>query len=275
MSTKFESIIPTAFSVARSRAFSDIPFSKETATWLEEKVKLFDPKVSGRAIGKAVTLEARYKLINKILLQHNNPQILELACGLLPRGYVFAKEGVTYVETDLADMVALKKNLYKEVYPKLPKNLFLKTANALNMEELTKVTSVFDAKPISVTHEGLLRYLNFEEKEKVAKNVHSLLGKYGGVWVTCDITLIESMLAEDKKNHSLARTKQMTGMDVTKNAFRDLAHAKNFFEELGFNVKVHSLSEIKDELITPKKLMTTKEELEKDLSWVVVEMTLK
>ena len=33
--------------------------------------------------------------------------------------------------------------------------------------------------------------LNFKEKTKVAKNVYTLLKKFGGVWITPDITFVE------------------------------------------------------------------------------------
>ena len=93
--------------------------------------------------------------------------------------------------------------------------------------------------------------------------------------MTCDISLKKSMLAEDKKMGSLAQTKKMTGMDVTKNAFRDIEHAKEFFTSLGFEVKVHPLTEIRSELVTPKVLGLKEEEVGRDLSWVVVEMKVK
>ncbi len=265
-------VAPTAYSVARARGVSDIPFAKKIAKWLGKELSKQKGFVSYPIGSKlTVTVEARYKLINKIVLRHNPAQILELACGLLPRGYLFSKQGITYVETDLSNLVELKKKMYKTIFPKLSQNLFLEEANALSKKELDRAAKHFDKnKPLVITHEGLLRYLSFKEKTKVAKNIHSLLEEFGGVWITCDITLIKLLPKRDLKN-----IKSRIGMDVSKNAFRNLTHAKKFFSNLGFKVKVHKLQEIQSSLSAPKVLGLTKKEVEQMLDFYVVEMTLK
>ncbi|MEK6958853.1 MAG: hypothetical protein AABW59_02290 [archaeon] len=64
-------------------------------------------------------------------------------------------------------------------------------------------------------------------------------------------------------------------MDVSKNAFRNVKHAKQFFEELGFKVTVHSPKEIQDELVTPKLFKLSKQKAVKMLDFVVFEMRAK
>jgi O-methyltransferase involved in polyketide biosynthesis len=197
--------------------------------------------------------------------------MLELACGLLPRAYLFAKNKTTYVETDLENLVKQKKRMYKSVFPKLPKTLFLEKANALDKKELFRAARHFSKKkPIVVTHEGLLRYLNFGEKTLVAKNIHALLEEYGGVWITCDITLARML-----PKQTLKKIKDRIGMDLSKNAFRNEKHAKKFFEGLGFNVKIHKLKEIQGELSTPKLLGVEKQKVAKMLDFFVFEMKIK
>ncbi|MFA6269223.1 MAG: hypothetical protein WCW13_02190 [archaeon] len=265
-------VAPTAYSVARSRALSDIPFAKEIAQWMgkelgdEERIvyDAYEPK-------QVVTLEARYKLIDKLILQHNPTQVLELACGLLPRGYLFSKQGITYVETDLKDMVLLKQKMYRAVFPALPKNLFLEEANALSKRDLSRVAKHFDKKKsLIIMHEGLLRYLNFKEKTLVAKNIHSLLEEFGGVWITSDITLKKMLPAK-----TLKKIKERIGMDVSQNAFSNIREAQTFFENLGFEIKVHCRTEIQSELSTPKLLHLNKQEVKRMLEYYVVEMSVK
>jgi len=265
-------VAPTAYSVARSRALSDIPFAPEIAKWLEKDLRdkkrivsdAFKPK-------QVVTIEARYKLLDKLVLENCSGQVLELAAGLLPRGYLFSKKGITYVETDLANLATQKKRMYKSIFPKLPNTLFLEKADATKRKDLTRVARHFDKKkPLVVTHEGLLRYLTFEEKALVAKNIHLLLEEFGGVWITCDITL-KKMLPKS----TLRKIKKRIGMDVSKNAFKSVKHAKRFFSELGFSVVVHSPAEIQSELVTPKLFKLDEQKVSKMLNFVVFEMWAK
>jgi hypothetical protein len=160
--------------------------------------------------------------------------------------------------------------MYKEVFPALPKTLFLKKANALVKKDLVKATRHFEKIPIIVTHEGLLRYLNFNEKTKVAKNIHSPLEEFGGVWITCDITLAKML-----PKSTLKKIKDRIGLDVSKNAFRNVTCAKKFFKQLGFEIKVHSLKEIQNELVTPKVFKLTKNQTKRMLDFYVFEMRVK
>jgi len=270
--SSFSRVASTAYSVARSRALSDIPFAKKIAKWMGEELNdenrvvsdAFEPK-------RVITIEARYKLLDKLILQYNKGQVLELACGLLPRGYLFSKQGIIYVETDLSNLVSLKKKMYKSVFPKLPKNLFLEKANALSKKDLFNAAKHFNKnKPLVITHEGLLRYLTFEEKTIFAMNVHSLLEEFGGMWITCDITLAKML-----PKNTVKKIKERIGMDVSGNAFRNVTHAKRFFTELGFKVKVHSPQEVLGELSTPKVLGLSKKEAKKMLDFYVFEMTVR
>lgn len=268
--SSFSRVAPTAYSVARSRALSDIPFAKEIVKWMEKELSgekrivsdAYEPK-------RVVTIEARYKLLDKLILENNKGQVLELACGLLPRGYLFSKQGITYVETDLANLVNLKKKMYKKIFPKLSLKLFLEKANALSKKDLLSACRHFEDKPLIITHEGLLRYLTFDEKRIVALNIHFLLEKFGGKWITCDITLKKMLPSSTLKN-----IKERIGMDVSKNAFRNVTHAKKFFTSLGFKVKVHSGREILNELSTPKVLGLTAKETKRMLYFYVFEMTV-
>ncbi len=63
------------------------------------------------------TLLQRHHLIDRelsrLIAQQPNLQVLEIACGLSPRGHRFSQQypGIRYIEADLPDMVARKKNL--------------------------------------------------------------------------------------------------------------------------------------------------------------------
>ena len=101
----FESISPTAILTSYPRTFTDIPYEKEIYEWLSkncnENVKL------NKML--APEIEARYKLINKLLDKTNIKQVLELAAGYSSRGLIYSQKGYNYVELDLLSVLNNKK----------------------------------------------------------------------------------------------------------------------------------------------------------------------
>jgi len=101
-----------------------------------------------------------------------------------------------------------------------------------------------------------MRYLNFEQKTQVAKNVKALLETYGGVYITPDITL--KIFIDERVQKIFSN---MIGMDANANAFENVEAAEKFFNDLGFTVEKHPFAEIKDELVSPQKLGLTEEQV--------------
>ncbi|MBS3061507.1 MAG: class I SAM-dependent methyltransferase [Candidatus Diapherotrites archaeon] len=276
----YELISPTAWAVAHSITFSDIPFAKEIFEAIEknETTNGNTSKFTELRLGEvAPTYEARYKLVNHLLEQSKEIQILEIASGLCPRGIsMTTKTNIRYVEMDLPEVIAQKMAILQSVAVQLPANLHLEPGNALEPKDLQSASRHFDtAQEIAVINEGLLRYLTFDEKAKVAKNVHSLLQKFGGVWITPDITLKSGLARENRAVCIVKNTKQMTGIDIQQNAFENVEQAKKFFEQFGFTIEIHSFLEIEKELVSPAKLNLSAAKV-KDLigQWVVFVMKI-
>ena len=87
---------------------------------------------------------------------------------------------VEYSEMDLPDLMSEKRSIFEELVKqsKIPRyrNVHLNAGNALVMSDLLSAVKPFRKEPIAVVNEGLLRYLTFEEKTIVARNVQELLG---------------------------------------------------------------------------------------------------
>lgn len=262
--TPYDGVIPTAWLTAYGRTFSDIPYSEamfakldamraqtESAPILEE---MKDTKL-------APQFEARHKLLNKLITQTGIPQILEIAAGLSTRGLEFtANESISYVELDLPKMAADKQavllELQQDGITEARPNLFIEAGSAVEPDDLAKATGHFDTnKPLVVVNEGLLRYLSFEDKTKYAENVQSLLKKYGGAWITSDISLPKIFYKEDDiMALRRKRISEITGVNIADNLFKDVDDAKDFFYNLGFKVESHSFNEVADDLTSPAKL---------------------
>lgn len=263
-------VAPTAYGVAYLRTFSDIPLTTELFDALEGHMRdSGQTYVPGTASKDhlAPQLEARYKLVDNLVAASGLAQVIELASGIAPRGMntAMARPEISYVELDLSGVMGEKEAIFSRLQMPRPANLHLVAGDALSSEDVANAASEFTPnKPVAVVNEGLMRYLTFPEKTVLARNVHSLLEAYGGVWITPDVSLRSALAREDEaaKGHtdSLKRT---TGIDVSQNVFEDVEQAQRFFEDLGFTVERHSFLEVSDELVSPEKLGMSSDEITK------------
>lgn len=227
----------------------------------------------------APEMEARYKLINKLLNKYGIKQVLELAAGFSSRGLIYSKKGYNYVELDLKSVSKNKKEMLQSIEKNIPKSLNIISGNALKKDDFKKLESYFKTdEQIAVINEGLLRYLTFDEKRQVAQNIYELLSKYGGIWITSDVTpkkFIESQnnaLQNFNKNVS-----SITSRNNLNDRFEDVNHIKKFFGNIGFElVEIHKFNEMKDELYSINELSIIDEKIEKTLEdAIVVVMKIK
>lgn len=271
MDTKsFESIIPTALHTQYPLTFTDIPFSKEM---FNELCKVGFPE-NLKKDTLAIELEARYKLIDKLLKQSGCTQILELACGYTTRGLTWCNENknIKYVEFDLPQVIDEKIELIKN-FSNIPSNLNFVSGNALDENDLKRALLYFDVtKPIAVINQGLMRYLSFDEKEILGKNIHNIISQNNGCWITCDVTPAK-FIETQNKNISSDYNKNLTGITDRNNVswrFKDRDNVNNFFGRIGFNLEWHDFMEMLDYLSSPKQLGLSKKQASKYLENAVV-----
>ncbi len=215
--------------------------------------------------------EARYLLTEKLFQENRTNQVLELASGLCPRGILLTgNQDTTYVEIDFPSVIEQKTRIIEDLVFQRRidhrPNLHLVAGDLLDSDVIDAATMFFEPGPITVINEGLMRYQWFDKKALLSKNVLRLLKKFGGVWITPDITLPDESF---KREDVIRQTIELTGIDVRENAFPDTMHARSFFETLGFEVEQRSFNEVVDELTSPKKLGLSESELEKMISWRV------
>jgi O-methyltransferase involved in polyketide biosynthesis len=223
--------------------FTDIPWAKEMLAWLRAKgsIHLDGPWNEHATSEFAPFFESRFKAVNRILEERGFTQVLELAAGFSPRGMDLSQRGVVYVEADLAESIALKREVVTAVLGQLPANLHLCPASALDRAQLAACCAAFADRPVAVTTEGLLRYLTFGEKTQLAGNVRGILSRYGGLWITTDIHLRHWAQRRGPIDRE-TETKRF-GRSLDPNYFDDLEHARTFFEGCGFQVESRPLLE--------------------------------
>ena len=173
---------------------------------------------------------------------------------------------------DLEEVAKNKVRLLKDI-ASIPNNLHITSGNALNYADFEKCDEFLDTnKEVAIINEGLLRYLTFEEKEIVGKNIYNILKKHNGVWITCDVTpkkFIEKQnvcLPDFNKNLN-----QVTSRNDLQDRFNDIEHIKSFMMKIGFkNIEIHKFIEMKEQLKSFKILDVVKEEYDELLENAIV-----
>jgi O-methyltransferase involved in polyketide biosynthesis len=278
-----ERISPTAWLVAYQRSITDIPLAPEVYQELENVIqeRRESPESKGIDALKSTPLtimwEARFKIVNYMLELHRANQILELAAGFSPRGLAMARDSAaTYVELDLPDLVEDKRRIIEALIGSgkllvLP-NFHLLPGNALYAADVMHATSCFAGDPIAVVNEGLLGYLDLDERTTFARNVRAVLEQNGGVWITPDIEVQLSDIAPGQLTEVSARMEQVktiTGIDLLKNRLETEAAARAFFEDHGFKIERHSFMEVADRLVSDVTTPLARAVLERSVVYVM------
>jgi len=241
----FRRVSVTALIPAFARGeYTSIPWAKEMLAFLRSRgATLSDgPWSEDAARAFAPVFEARFRAVTQAIVEKGATQVLELAAGLSPRGMELARQGIVYVETDLPESVERKREIITAILGSVPENLHLCAASAVDPSQLIGCCSPFvTGRPVAVTTEGLLRYLTFEEKALVARNVHEILQRYGGWWMTPDVHL--RGLTHRQTDDYRQKERETLGRSLDENYFEDLGHAQRFFEGLGFAVDSRPLFE--------------------------------
>ncbi|OOT53930.1 class I SAM-dependent methyltransferase [Acinetobacter pittii] len=127
------------------------------------------------------TLKQRHTMLDHYLEQliQENPdlQVLEIACGLSPRGWWFRQHypSITYRELDLPDMAQTKQNALQQIEKNAPEILSVD----LFTEAFAQAFEVFDPnRPLVVISEGLINYFD----KGLLKHLIQSIGHYGATF---------------------------------------------------------------------------------------------
>jgi O-methyltransferase involved in polyketide biosynthesis len=243
----YSTISPSARAVLAMRALSDeLPFVRQAAEIVMGKEALAAEHTRLKSLAgwelRLWHFVERYKSIDTMLAASGIKIIVELAGGLSLRGYWLAqREAITYLDTDLPEMIETKRALVNELIGTLAQkpllgDVKLGALDALADGALATTVDALPAGPIAIVHEGLFMYLDDAEKKRLAASVRDVLTKRGGVWITADIYLktparMPPIGQDDKLKDFLATHK------VEENKFESFAAAQQLFTEAGFAIK--------------------------------------
>ncbi|MCK5873356.1 MAG: class I SAM-dependent methyltransferase [Alcanivoracaceae bacterium] len=198
-------------------------------------------------------------LVRDAIEQRGVRQVLEIACGLSPRGYRFRQQypDLKYVEADLPDMAARKHRLLSaqqclnDMHRVVPLNIF--SSDGVDAME-TIADKCFDrSQPLLVITEGLVNYFSLESISPFWQRLQEMLAGYaGGTYLTDNYPLFH--------DHPFHRTmKTLGGMLGAASRSQVSFHfgsdqeTSSHFSELGFaSVTVHNPKDFYQQLPIPQ-----------------------
>jgi O-methyltransferase involved in polyketide biosynthesis len=238
----FTSISPSAKSLLLMKSYTNIPFAKETGALMRgpEAFGLnFDDQDFWFWI-RVMHFENRYWTIDQLLRQTNNKNILELSSGYSLRclDLCLKNADIHCIDTDLPEVVMTKQNLIEQLdADKAVQGKFeLLPLNTMNPQEFYNIVSRFDHGELTIVNEGLLMYLNLEEKKQLCQTIHTILKQRGGCWITADVYVKRSAEMQTGLPQSQKEAAFFEQHQIEENKFDSYEAAKNFFIEQGFEL---------------------------------------
>ncbi len=240
-SRDYSLISPTAKALLLLKGYTNIPFAKEAAELISLPEK-YSPDFSNSDPGfwkKIVHFESRYWSIDQLMDGLGITNIMELSSGFSFRGLkTVSEKNVYYKDTDLPDLIGIKKELISSLLENnhlIKGNLEILPLNALDETSFKKIAGSFPPGPLIIINEGLLMYLDDQEKEKLCAIIREILSERGGYWITGDIYRKSAM-----QNYDNGESDSLKGIlkeqRIKDKMFESFESAEIFFRKQGFRI---------------------------------------
>lgn len=183
------------------------------------------------------TLKQRHRMIDqhltRLIEQHPDLQVLEIASGLSPRGWNFRQKfpHIDYRELDLPDMAKVKTLALRQIDANSPEVLSVDLFTA----DFEQAFQVFDPnRPLVVISEGLINYFNKNMLLQLLKAIHHYGQNFKELHYLTDIypEPVKNKLA----NFIWACSKLLKWMSKSAFSFHFInpQQAQDFFQQAGF-----------------------------------------
>ena len=244
----YSSISPSARQLLLLKGFGNIPFA-EKAAQLMLHPKTYINNLSNMDFAfkaRLMHFESRYGSIDQLLAGLPIHNVLELSSGFSFRGLDLVQhKAVNYIDTDLPEVIELKKQFIEALTPTNSNpvgKLQTLPLNALNEEQFEETTNLFPAGEIAILTEGLLMYLNPEEKQKLFGIIHNILQKRGGYWIVADVYIRKDI---DQRNIMVNDNLQAfyNAHNIEENKFESFEAAEKLFNDAGLIIDKKSTAD--------------------------------
>jgi len=263
----YSTISPSAKSLLLMKGYTSIPYAKETAALMDGN-EVFDLNFDDKDLWfwmRVMHFESRYWSIDQLLLQADSKNILELSSGYSLRGLDMStkEDKIHYIDTDLPEVITVKQGMIAQL--RLDTNVKgtfeLVPLNAMESSAFTEVVNRFPDGPVTIVNEGLLMYLNREEKRQLCKTIHTVLSQRGGFWITADVYVKRPEGMQASLPQSKGETAFFEQHNIEDNKFDSYEDAQTFFEEQGFQLLHEATPNYEALSVLPHLLNTLPEHL--------------
>lgn len=238
-SRDFSTISPSARALLLLKGYTHIPYAREAAELMmvPEPYERDYEQTDLTFWARMFHFESRYFSIDQLMHGLDTPNILELSSGFSFRGLRKIQDApVHYIDTDLPELMATKKEyiaaLFRYSEPAIG-TLELLPLNALDESAFRSIVDLFPPGPLTIVNEGLLMYLNMEEKRILCRHIRKALEARDGYWITADAyRKMERPNGGLKMNDDLEKFFQQH--HIEDNKFDSFEAAQAFFESEGF-----------------------------------------
>lgn len=183
------------------------------------------------------TLKQRHTMLDahleELIQLHPDLQVLEIACGLSPRGWWFRQHhpNICYRELDLPDMAATKQAALQQIEPHVDDVLSVD----LFTEAFANVFKVFDPKrPLVIISEGLINYF----EKPLLQQLIQAIATYGRDFK--ELHYLTDLYPEPTQNKlatiiwNSSRLLKLMSRSAFSFHFKTPAEVESFFHEAGF-----------------------------------------
>jgi hypothetical protein len=237
--------------------------------------------MSSRALfGRLLHFENRYWSVGKLMEETGIKNIMEISSGFSFRGLdKVLNEDVFYIDTDLPDLIADKKIILDELLAEkgnMKGTLFTEPLNVLDENAFLSLVSKFPEGPVCIINEGLMMYLNMEEKKQMGAIIHRVLQERGGCWITADIYIKNpDKMFDTYSQHPPEFARFLAAHHVEENKFDSFEAAKRFFDQC--DLKIDQRNILAYDKLSALKFVADKIELTEDMvrQWMKVRETWK
>lgn len=263
----YSSISPSAKSLLLMKGLTNIPYARETAALMQGD-EVFDLNFDDKDFWfwiRVMHFESRYWSIDQLLKQTDNKNILELSSGYSLRGLDLCMKdsSIHYIDTDLPEIVATKKKMIMQLgLDKDLKGKFeLQPLNAMDGKAFEELIAGFNDGALSIVNEGLLMYLNMDEKRLLCQTIHNVLKGRGGCWITADVYVKRSNDMRATLPQSKGEAAFFEQHQIEENKFDSYDAAKLFFEEQGFELVKEAVPDYQSLSVMPNLMKVLPEEI--------------
>lgn len=124
--------------------------------------------------------------------------------------------------------------------------------DAMDEAAFLHVAQRFDDRPLSIVNEGLLMYLNNDEKVRLCKTIHAILKARGGCWITADAYVKRSPDMRAELPQSAREKAFFEQHNIEENKFDSYEAAQAFFEAQGFQLVKEAVPDYSALSVMPK-----------------------